>query len=225
MDVNAIPTGTSGATADGKAAGAQTKLSNDFSTFMTLLTTQLQNQDPMDPMDSGEFTQQLVAFSGVEQQIATNKNLENLANLTQMNNMAGAASFLSHEARISGSTATLDGGDAEWDYTISTPADSVALEVLDSGGKTIYRAGGNERLGNHAFKWDGTALDGSKLSEGTFSLRITAKNEAGENLSVPIFVTDRIRAVDTQGDVPIFEVGANKVSQADILALAASAYN
>jgi hypothetical protein len=76
------------------AANAQKSLSGNFETFLTLLTTQLKNQDPLSPMDSNQFTQQLVQFSQVEQQINSNKNLESLIALTKSQSATSAVSYL-----------------------------------------------------------------------------------------------------------------------------------
>ena len=85
---------TTSTTAVTGAAAAQKSLASNFDTFLTLLTTQLQHQDPLSPMDSTEFTQQLVQFSSVEQQISANKNLESLIALTKSRSSADAVSYL-----------------------------------------------------------------------------------------------------------------------------------
>src|SRR6201981_1569760 len=95
-----------------QAAGASKTLSSNFDTFLTLLTTQLQNQDPLSPMDSNQFTQQLVQFSQVEQQINTNDNLKSL--ITQGANQTGAyaVSYLGKAVTIAGGNAPLANGQA-----------------------------------------------------------------------------------------------------------------
>jgi len=208
-----------------QADRAGSKIASDFAGFMTLLTTQLQNQDPMDPMDSAEFTNQLVQFAGVEQQIVGNKNLEDLNKLTQLSNIAGAASYLSREAVIASDIATLDGGDAVWDYRISSAIDDVTLKVYDAGGTLVYQQPGQAKLGQHEFVWTGVAVDGSQLTEGAFRLEVEANDGDGEPLNIPTFVTDRIVTIDTRGQIPIFQVGANDVSQSDIIALSIGAKN
>ncbi len=219
MDVGSLLSNGAAVAENSRSATADDKLNNDFSTFLTLLTTQLQNQDPLDPLDSNEFTQQLVAFSGVEQQIQTNANLEKLASLTQLNNMAGASSFLSHEAIIASPNATLEGGDAVWDYQITEGANDVTLKIFDSAGALVYQQNGESKLGTHQFKWNGLTTDGTTRTEGSFTLSVEGTNDEGNDLHTPIFVTDRIVAVDTQGEQPIFQVGTNQVFQSDILGL------
>src|ERR1051326_9398368 len=99
MDVPSAPSAAStasqtAASTGGSAADAQKTLSSNFDTFLTLLTTQLKNQDPLQPMDSNQFTQQLVQFSQVEQQINSNKNLESLISLTKSQTTTAAVSYL-----------------------------------------------------------------------------------------------------------------------------------
>src|SRR6267142_4445505 len=93
MDVNSATAAAAAPTPSG-AVSAQKSLSTNFNTFLTLLTTQLKNQDPLAPMDSNQFTQQLVQFSQVEQQINANKNLESLISLTKNQASVNAVSYL-----------------------------------------------------------------------------------------------------------------------------------
>ncbi|HZZ11369.1 MAG TPA: flagellar hook capping FlgD N-terminal domain-containing protein, partial [Paraburkholderia sp.] len=93
MTTTAIDNNT--AAGAGQSTASQ-QLAGNFDTFLTLLTTQLQNQDPLSPMDSTQFTQQLVAFSGVEQQINTNNNLQSLIALNQSQQAASAVSYIGH---------------------------------------------------------------------------------------------------------------------------------
>ncbi|MCC7047960.1 MAG: hypothetical protein IT562_14710, partial [Alphaproteobacteria bacterium] len=91
--MSTIGSATDTATATGTTK-SMSKLAENFDQFLTLLTTQLKNQDPLSPMDSAQFTQQLVSFAGVEQQINTNKNLETLLSLQKSNQMVGALDLM-----------------------------------------------------------------------------------------------------------------------------------
>ena len=114
MDV----TSATSAASTGQAASAQKTLSSNFDTFLTLLTTQLQNQDPLQPMDSNQFTQQLVQFSQVEQQINSNKNLESLIALTKSQTATNAVPYLGKTLTLTDGTAAVIGGQAQWTYTV-----------------------------------------------------------------------------------------------------------
>src|SRR5512147_769924 len=120
------------------SASAQQSLADNFNTFLTLLTSQLQNQDPLSPMDSTQFTQQLVQFSGVEQQIRTNENLEGLAAQYQAASAGAALSYLGKDAIIEGDDTYLAGGQANWAYKLGETASDLTINVKDSSGRTIY---------------------------------------------------------------------------------------
>jgi len=204
---------TTGASNDGK------KLAEDFNDFLTLLTTQLQNQDPLDPMDSGEFTQQLVAFTGVEQQITTNKNLEEIANLSRLNNIGNIAGYLGNEALIEAPYGdhTTDG--ISWQYANNQSTDSLNLQVLSESGDVIYEQAGETALGVHGFDWDGHTTAGPLAEAGNYHLKITALDSLGDPVTPGIAVQEQITAVDTSGLEPIFTIGPNTVGQTEILQL------
>lgn len=207
------------ATANGAAAADGAKLAEDFDDFLTLLTTQLQNQDPLDPMDSGEFTNQLVAFTGVEQQIQTNQNLELLANLTRLQNLASSGSYLGSDALAFRDTGDHDGSGIKWQYQNTAATDVLTLEVHDSEGNVVYSQAGETGLGFHEFNWNGLDSTGIMAADGDYSLHIVAENEDGAELSPNVFVQETITAVDTSGFEPLFTIGPNTVGQTEIIEL------
>src|SRR3954463_3014533 len=120
------------------APNAMAQLSSNFDTFLTLLTTQLKNQDPTSPMDSNQFTQQLVQFSQVEQQIQTNTNLDNL--IKQGSSMAGsyATAYLGKTVSVTNGQASLAGGAANWNYTLGAAASEATLTVTNQAGRVVF---------------------------------------------------------------------------------------
>src|SRR5690349_4573825 len=126
---------------------ALNQLTNNFSTFLTLLTTQLKNQDPTSPMDSNQFTQQLVQFSQVEQQINTNSNLSTLISQGQTQIGAYATSYLGKGVSITNGNASLSGGKATWNYSLDAAATANKLTVTDANGKIVYTADGEKAAG------------------------------------------------------------------------------
>src|SRR5262245_44035848 len=118
------------------AASAQQQLSTNFDSFLTLLTTQLQNQDPLQPMDSNQFTQQLVEFSQVEQQINSNKNLESLISLTKNQASVNAVSYIGKTLTLTDGTGALKDGEVTWAYSLDSAATTANLIVSDSLGHT-----------------------------------------------------------------------------------------
>ena len=137
MDVTSTTSASSSqATKSGKV------LTQNFDTFLKLLTAQLQNQDPLEPMDAAQFTQQLVQYSGVEQGIYTNKNLETLIALQQSGGMGSAVNYIGREVEAQNNQAALSGGQAQWTYTLPAVAESVQLVVRDANGKAVYSGTG-----------------------------------------------------------------------------------
>jgi flagellar basal-body rod modification protein FlgD len=148
---------------------------SNFNTFLTLLTTQLQNQDPLSPLDTSQFTQQLVAFSGVEQQIQTNSNLTQLIQLQNTNEAIAAAPLVGQAIEYSSPTAPLANGSANFSYTLPSTASSVNLLVSDASGNVVFSSTGNTAAGAHDFSWNGQSSAGVQLPDGgQYTLSVVA---------------------------------------------------
>src|SRR5262245_46797803 len=148
-------------TTNSEATSSRTRLSDNYDTFLVLLTAQLQNQDPLAPMDSTQFTQQLVQFSQVEQQIRTNEQLEGLVGQYQAASAGAALSYLGKDAIIEADETYLTGGEANWAYRLPENAQTMTISVKDMQGRTIYETTTAARTaGEHLFTWDGKKADG-----------------------------------------------------------------
>lgn len=165
------PVGSAAASASSKATQ---QLAGNFDTFLTLLTTQLQNQDPMSPMDSNQFTQQLVQFSGVEQQINTNKNLESLVSLTQNRASADAVGYLGKSVTMSGGKGVLIDGAAKWTYGLDSKAKDNTITITNADGRVVYTTQGETSAGVHNFEWDGKDNMGNQMPNGEYHLNLNA---------------------------------------------------
>src|SRR6201990_843005 len=173
-------------TSTSQAASAQTQLSSNFDTFLTLLTTQLKNQDPTSPMDSNQFTQQLVEFSQVEQQINTNTNLNTLITQGQSQIGSYATSYLGKSVSITNGNASLTNGQASWVYSLGTTASQTALTVSDANGKVVYTGPGNTAAGNSQFSWNGKDNNGNQLADGTYTLAVGATAADGSVVTTTV---------------------------------------
>src|ERR1700751_1849580 len=122
---------------------------------LTLLTTQLQNQDPLSPMDTNQFTQQLVSFSEVEQQINTNSNLQQLIALQGAGESISALPLVGQNIEYNSATAPLSNGQANFVYSLPSTTASTALTVVNAGGKVVYTQPGETSAGTHPFTWNG----------------------------------------------------------------------
>ena len=204
---------------------AAQSLSGNFDTFLTLLTTQLKNQDPLSPMDSNQFTQQLVQFSAVEQQINTNANLENLIALSKNQAGANAVSYLGKTVTLTNGLGALNGGEANWNYTLATGAQDAVMTVTDSKGKIVYVGHGDSTAGEHEFAWDGRDNAGNQLTDGSYKLNVSAVDAAGQTVSTTVRSQGTVSEVDLTGDEPTLMIGAMSVplSQATLISDASTA--
>ncbi|MEI9996583.1 MAG: flagellar hook capping FlgD N-terminal domain-containing protein [Rhizomicrobium sp.] len=195
---------------------AQQQLSSNFSTFLTLLTTQLQNQDPLSPMDSNQFTQQLVEYSQVEQQIDTNTNLNTL--ITQGSSQTGsyAVSYLGKAVTVANGQAPLANGQAIWAYNLNAAAATTQLSVTDANGNVVYSGAGETGAGAHLFNWNGQKTDGTQLPDGTYKLTVTAAASDGTAVTNSVTSTGVVSEVDMTGASPVLMVGPMSVNLADV---------
>jgi flagellar basal-body rod modification protein FlgD len=190
-------------------------LSGNFDTFLKLLTTQLQNQDPTQPMDSSQFTQELVQFSQVEQQIDTNSNLESLISLTKSNSGTSAISYLGKTVTLDNGNASLSNGQAQWDYNVSSTAQSTSLVVTNDSGKVVYSGDGETSSGTHTFTWDGKDNNGDAVSDGTYTLSVSSTTSDGTKIDTSVASYGKVTGVDLSGDEPKLEIGSMSISLSD----------
>lgn len=189
-----------------QAAGDRTRLSDNYDTFLVLLTAQLQNQDPLAPMDSTQFTQQLVQFSQVEQQIRTNEQLEGLVGQYQAASAGAALSYLGKDAIIEADETYLAGdpASANWAYRMPSNAEEMTIKVRDMSGRVVYETTTSPRTaGEHLFTWNGVKTNGETATAGVYQVTIEAKNAEGTAITPTISVRETIMGVDFSGAVPV----------------------
>ncbi len=180
--------------------GASTVLNQDFDTFLTLLTTQLQNQDPLDPTDTNEFTNQLVQFSQVEQQIQMNEKLESLENLTNAVSTQSALTYVGKNIRVVGNSFPYEGEAVELVYNLPENASKAETVILNSAGSVVYKANIPTSAGRHTFEWDGTNQDGETVPFGDYTMEVAAQGGEGNVLTVDTAVSGRVKGVQILGD-------------------------
>src|ERR1700738_4567201 len=155
-----LPTSSSGSSSLSSTTGGT--LAGNFQTFLTLLTTQLQNQNPLSPLDTNQFTQQLVQFAGVEQQLKTNDQLTTLVSLQQTAQTTQALGFVGKTAVVDGSTTALASGAATWSLSVPTNS-NVNISITNSTGQTVYTGNYSVSAGsNQPFTWGGKGNDGTQ---------------------------------------------------------------
>lgn len=175
-------------TSQTSADDARTKFSADFDNFLLILTTQLQNQDPLSPTDTHEFTNQLVLFADVEQSIQQNSNLEKLIDLQSSNQAIGALGYIGQEAELEGDMFTLDENDTDGTtlyYDLLDDANNASITVFDAAGEAVLVQSVDTDFGKHSFTFDGKDSSGVALPSGIYSFRVNAV----DTNDVPVEVT------------------------------------
>jgi len=178
-------------------ATSSTALFGDFNTFLTLLTTQLQNQDPSSPLDTNEMTQQLVQFASVEQQISMNQNLTSLVSLQQAAQLTAAAPLMGQTVEVTGDQLPLQDGSATVRLPAAGSATTARVQIQDAAsGKTLYEA--DVPLGGQTqdWNWDGTKTDGTQLPDGGYKLNVSGIGATGA--AVPLTATILATATGAQ---------------------------
>ncbi|MEZ5936979.1 MAG: flagellar hook capping FlgD N-terminal domain-containing protein [Hyphomonadaceae bacterium] len=216
--ISFVPQSTS-TNSSGQAVVSQGTLADNFDTFLSILTAQIQNQDPLEPLDSTQFTEQLVQFSGVEQQIRANQQLEDLLTATRSNAGATMSGYLGQEAEIGSSGAAFSGDPIKWRYTLGASSDTTTIKILDQDGKTVYEATGETDAGFHDFVWDGTKTNGEQADPGAYYMQVTATTSDDEVVGSYVSLIARITGVDlTYGD-PALTTDAGIFAYSDVLRL------
>jgi flagellar basal-body rod modification protein FlgD len=212
-------TATSSAPQDLGILGSN-QLVDSYETFMILLTAQMENQDPLSPMDSTQFTQQLVQMTGVEQQLYTNDLLEQLVSNTGTG-MSDAVSVLGKEITADTAKATLTNGEAKWSYNLGKAAASVSIEVIDSNGKTVaVSAPTNVGAGDQTFTWNGTDLGGVKRANGgEYTLQISPVDASGAKITSKIFQRGVVTGVEQVAGQPVLSLAGAKVPWSAVTAV------
>lgn len=194
MDIGAL---TGAAQGVGSAVNSSaTRLAGDFDTFLILLTTQLQQQDPLDPLNSNEFTQQLVQFTSVEQAIATNQNLEKVIALLSGKSSTNLVEFIGKGIVAIGDVAPLSAGEAVWRYTIDANANETKITIADATGKIVYKAAGATSAGEHELVWDGRDNLGNAMPDGLYRVSINATSADGSTIGTSTAIQGRVTSIE-----------------------------
>lgn len=179
-----------------------TSLNQNFDSFLRLLTTQLQYQDPLSPLDTNQFTQQLVQFSGVEQSIKTNTNLETLIASVKSSNLSNAATYLGRTVTADTDTLTVQsGGGGTWEYDLVATAANTKISIFNARGVKVYEADGDVRSGPHQFIWDGKDSAGSPVAAGEYRLAVTSTTSGGSDVKTQIGIQGRADSLESSNGI------------------------
>ena len=211
-------TPTTSTTASGTATTGMQSLAGNFDTFLQLLTTQLQNQDPLDPLDTNQFTQQLVEFASVEQQVNMNTNLQTLISLQQTTEATSALQFLGSTVTASGNTATLSnatGSPATWSLNAAAPA-TANITITNSSGQTAFTGTTTLNAGTQTFSWSGQGNSSVIWPDGNYTMTISATGANGQPVTVSTQVQGVVTGVNLSQNPPLLTVGGQNIALSQI---------
>ncbi len=200
-------------------AGSQAlpSLADNFNTFLTLLTTQLQHQDPTNPVDSNQFTQQLVAFAGVQQQSQTNTLLKQLIASSQASQVSSASSFIGTTIQAQGNQGALVNGKAQFGYTLAAPAGKVNVTITDSNNNIVFNGLGSTKSGSNIVTWDGTnSYTGIKEQDGVYTISVSATDANGKAITATPFITGTVDSASISNGAIMLDIGALQVPEGNL---------
>ncbi|MGC2085404.1 MAG: flagellar hook capping FlgD N-terminal domain-containing protein [Bradyrhizobium sp.] len=200
------PPATSSSNSSSTSGIASGTIAGNFQTFLTLLTTQLQNQNPLSPLDTNQFTQQLVQFASVEQQLKTNDQLGSLVTMQQATQSTQALDFVGKTAVVDGSTASLSNSQANWDLSVPSDCD-LTVTITNSTGATVFTGKYSASAGsNQPFAWNGKGSDGSQWPDGQYKLTASATDSSGNPVAITTQVQGVVSSVDLTQQPPLLSI-------------------
>lgn len=204
-------------------ASSKASLAGNFDTFLQILTTQLKNQNPLDPMDTNQFTQQLVQFTSVEQQLKTNEYMQALLAANQSNSATDAVSFIGKSVTASGKVSELVNGKATWSLSLPEAAETATVTVTDKDGNVVHTEQGSMPAGQGGYSWDGIKSDGTKASPGSYTINITGTTASGGMAVIKTEQSGIVSGVDLTGDEPVLLVGTQRLPLSTVTGVKATA--
>ena len=216
--VDAVTTANNAA---GRINAGPTMLASNFETFLSLLTAQLKNQDPLSPVDSNQFTAQLTQMAGVEQQLLTNELLKGMLAAQGGGGLGDAADFIGKEATAAWPATRFQDGEAAWSYELAGNAASATLQIVNGAGQVVWQGDAPDKTtGVHDFTWDGETTTGGDAQEGeVYTLKVVAKDAAGGDLDAQVLTRGRVSGVEMYDGEIFLTVGASVLPMSSVIAL------
>ena len=205
---------TTATSADSTTTSAQDQADQLKNQFLNILLTQMQNQNPLDPMDTKEFTAQLTQFSSLEQQISTNVKLDSLLGSLQQTSTASAFGYIGQSVDLDTNQGTMQDGTANWTYAIPESADSVNITITNSKGETVYSGSlqnasgtGSISAGTYSFTLDSSDAAVAVGDGDVLKFAVTAKNSAGDTITTDVHSTVRVDSIQSDSTATYLQAG------------------
>lgn len=200
-----------------KAEVASKTLGNDFDNFLLLLTTQLKNQDPTEPLDTNEFTNQLIQFTVAEQAVATNANLEEMLELQKGEQLNTAVNYIGRAVDAKGRAGEVTDGIGTFIYELDEPAATASIVITDGAGRAVFSGQGPTSAGKNRVIWDGyNSFSGAAEPDGTYFINVVAKNVKGETITSRTYTTGIVRSAQLKDGEMVLSVAGTDVKLEDV---------
>lgn len=194
-----------------------TKTELDKDDFLSLMITQLKNQDPLSPMNNNEFINQTTQFSSLEQLINIAKSIENQNKVSKESQLYNGAAFLGKNVKFYGNSFNLKDGEAKIQFTLDNSAESVSVSIYNTAGSLVANGEFNNLpAGLNTIPWDGTGLNGGKLSDGSYSYVVKAKDKDGNEIPVRNIANGKVIGAAFVDGKLVFNVNGFSVNAEDI---------
>ena len=221
---SALPNSGSASGAGGTAGGgtaALSKLGSNFNDFLSLLMTQLKNQDPTSPMDSNQFTTELVQFTGVQQQVSTNNSLSQLIGLSQQSQMLTASQYVGQKASVISNAIALQNGAGQISFN-GKAGESVGIAIVDASGGLIRSETVTAKDGANSWTWDGKDDQGNTMPDGAYRIGVEASVGNAAPVALPFDVIGTATGVTSNGTLGLMlSMGALSVGLSSVQSVSA----
>ncbi|MCO4055478.1 MAG: flagellar hook assembly protein FlgD [Bosea sp.] len=198
------------ATATATSSKSRAQIAGNFNQFLNLLTTQLKNQNPLEPLDTNQFTQQLVQFAQVEQQLQQNETLTSLLSMSRSTTTANAMGFVGNRVTMDGSTSGLKDGSAQWRLD-SPKGGSATITIKNKAGSVVATEKMTLNAGTQNFTWNGRTSTGGTATDGDYTIVVDALDAQNSRMSVKSEVTGIVDSVDFTGETPVLVIGSARI--------------
>ena len=215
---NSVSNSSSSSSSSSSAVSATVQ--SEYNTFLTLLTTELQNQDPTSPLDTNQFTSQLVAFSALEQNLQTNSLLQQLVTSQAQGQVNGALGYLGHTVQATGDSFTLDGSSSDsqtLSYSLASTAKTAVMNVINSSGTTVRQLTVDTGAGAQSETFDGNDSSGDPLPAGTYTFQVQATDATGTAVVATTYETGKVTGIDTTNGVVNLHLGSITVPASNVV--------
>ena len=215
------PTASSSTAASGSAADLASGTSSyqtEYQSFLTLLTTQLKNQDPTAPLDPNQFTTELVQLTGVQQQLLSNQLLQSLVNDGPSSGVTSAVSLIGQTVTAASASANLSNGAATWNYDLPEAASSATLSIANATGTVVWSGSAPSfSQGDNTFTWNGRNSAGQQLPDGgPYTLSLAATDASGVSITPTISVQGTATSVQSANGTTSVTVDGSQVPVSSI---------